>query len=155
MSEKFPHLNDNIKFPGVSSVDPYRIKQGFDYTRWEPGTKLKLCNVNWCSDYENVVKFDSDAARDSYFDALETPIHVLESGMRVFPKQEIKLPVPFDELVNYNSSSRPLRFRSRTSIGAASSISLETLSSARRIRRVAFLIWTCGRHTLTAWRSTT
>lgn len=102
MSEKFPHLSDNIKFPGIANVDPYRIQQSFDYTRWEPGTKLKLCNVNWCGDYENVVKFDDDAARDRYFDALESPIHVLESGMRVFPKQSIKLPVPFDELVNFN-----------------------------------------------------
>ena len=102
MSDKFPHLSDNIKFPGISNVDPYKIKQGFDYTRWEPGTKLKLCNVNWCGDYENVVKFDDDAARDRYFDALESPIHVLESGMRVFPQQSIKLPVPFDELVNFN-----------------------------------------------------
>lgn len=102
MSEQFPHLSDNIKFPGIANVDPYRIQQSFDYTRWEPGTKLKLCNVNWCGDYENVVKFDDDAARDRYFDALESPIHVLESGMRVFPKQSIKLPVPFDELVNFN-----------------------------------------------------
>lgn len=102
MSAKFPHLSDSEKFPGIKNVDPYAIKQTFDYTRWEPGTKLKLCNVNWCGDYENVVKFEDDAARDAYFDALETPIHVLESGMRVMPKQSIKLPVPFDELVNYN-----------------------------------------------------
>ena len=102
MSAKFPHLSDSEKFPGIKNVDPYAIKQTFDYTRWEPGTKLKLCNVNWCGDYENVVKFEDDAARDAYFDALDTPIHVLESGMRVLPKQSIKLPVPFDELVNYN-----------------------------------------------------
>lgn len=102
MSAKFPHLSDSEKFPGIKNVDPYAIKQTFDYTRWEPGTKLKLCNVNWCGDYENVVKFEDDAARDAYFDALETPIHVLDSGMRVLPKQSIKLPVPFDELVNYN-----------------------------------------------------
>lgn len=101
MPTRFPHLDDS-KFPGVNNVNPYRFRTDFDYTRWDKGTTIKLCNVNWCNDYDNVVKFDNDSVRDRYFDNIQGESVTLESAMRILPGQTIKLPVPFDELVRYN-----------------------------------------------------
>ena len=101
MATRFPHLDDS-KFPGVNNVNPYRFRTDFDYTRWDKGTTIKLCNVNWCNDYDNVVKFDNDSVRDRYFDNIQGESVTLESAMRILPGQTIKLPVPFDELVRYN-----------------------------------------------------
>lgn len=101
MSKEFPHLNDTF-FPGVKQVDPYKTANRFDYTRWDAGTTVTLCNVNWCGDYDNVVKFADDEARDAYFDKLGGDTIRLESAYRILPDGEIKLPVPFDEVVKYN-----------------------------------------------------
>ena len=132
MSTKFPHLDDT-KFPGVQTVDPYRFKNNFDYSRWEPGTRLKLCNVNWCGDYENVVKFEDDAARDNYFDNISGEFVELQSAMRILPGQAIKLPVPFDELVRYNY----LMADFSTATSDANPINYET---AKHLRRFYFFV---------------
>lgn len=132
MSAKFPHLDDT-KFPGVHTVDPYRFKNNFDYSRWEPGTRLKLCNVNWCGDYENVVKFEDDAARDKYFDTISGEFVELQSAMRILPGQAIKLPVPFDELVRYNY----LMADFSTATSDANPINYET---AKHLRRFYFFV---------------
>lgn len=101
MARDFPHISDTT-FPGVNTVNPYSFRNEFDYTRWQAGTKIKVCNVNWCGDYDNVVKFYNDTERDQYFDTIQGPTHVLDSAMRVLPNTTIKLPIPFDELVKYN-----------------------------------------------------
>lgn len=132
MSTKFPHLDDT-KFPGVQTVNPYRFKNNFDYSRWEPGTRLKLCNVNWCGDYENVVKFEDDTARDKYFDTISGEFVELQSAMRILPGQAIKLPVPFDELVRYNY----LMADFSTATSDANPINYET---AKHLRRFYFFV---------------
>ncbi len=63
---EFPNLKDT-KFPNVGNVNVYSYRNDFDYTRWTPSTRLKLCNVLWNGDYEDVVKFESDTARDAFF----------------------------------------------------------------------------------------
>ncbi len=132
MSNKFPHLSDT-KYPGVQTVNPYRFSNNFDYSRWKPGTRLKLCNVNWCGDYENTVKFSDDAARDKYFDTIPGEFVELESEMRILPGQSIKLPVPFDELVRYNYLS--VDFSTATS--DSNPINYET---AKHLRRFYFFV---------------
>ena len=119
MSEQFPYMNDT-KFPGLRTVDPYSTANLFDYTRWGVGTTIKLCNVAWCGDYENVVKFDSDKKRDAYFDGIAGETVQLESEYRILPGNSIKLPIPFDDLVRFNylvvdfstatSNSKPLDY---------------------------------------------
>lgn len=98
----FPHLADTT-FPNVSNVNVYQFQNKFDYTRWNSKTTITLCNVPWNSDYTDVVKFDTNADRDSWFDGLgETWVKVLETEARVVPENYIKLPIPYDVMAQYN-----------------------------------------------------
>lgn len=120
MNKRFPHLTNSNDFPGVNNVDPFRIQNRFDYTRWDIGTTLKVLNVNWCGDFENVVKFEDDAVRDAWFDNVPGDSVQLDTPIRVLPGQSIKLPLPVDELYKYNylmvdlstatSDDRPIAF---------------------------------------------
>lgn len=98
----FPHMPDDARYPGASSVDTSRYANRFDYTRWNELTKLKLCNVNWRGDYQDVAKFEDDAARDAWFDAIPGDWVQLKSAQRILPDGSVKLPVPFDDAARYN-----------------------------------------------------
>lgn len=120
---EFPHLNDT-KFPNLGNVDVYAYQNDFDYTRWVPNTKLKLVNVKWNGDYNDVVKFASDDERDKFFDELSTDPDcavILNTNMRM-DKSQIKVPIPFDKASQYNylvvdipiatSSDNPINYES-------------------------------------------
>lgn len=100
---EFPNLKDT-KFPNVGNVNVYSYRNDFDYTRWTPSTRLKLCNVLWNGDYEDVVKFESDAARDSFFDNLPSDpdcVTVLNTNIRM-DRNTVKVPIPFDKACRFN-----------------------------------------------------
>lgn len=94
---------DDTRFPNIDTVSPYALKNTFDYTRWIPETEIHLVNVLWNGDYANVVKFDDDAARDSYFDSIEDSYTLtLKSNARIVPDGTVKLPLPYDVAARYN-----------------------------------------------------
>lgn len=100
---EFPLLNDT-KYPNINNVNVYGYQNDFDYTRWTPNTKLKLVNVRWNGDYNDVVKFDSNETRDQFFDELaETQgcAEILNTNVRM-DKTTVKVPIPFDKAVMYN-----------------------------------------------------
>lgn len=99
---QFSRLNDT-EFPNSRNANPYAIRNQFDYTRWVPGTVVRLVNVLWNSDYENVVKFDSDEERDEWFDGLSgyEPV-TLKTNSTMVPDGSIKLPIPYDVCAGYN-----------------------------------------------------
>ena len=103
-NKHFPHLDRTNDFPYLSNVDVFRFQNEFDYTRWNENTRVRVCNVIWNSDYQDVVKFDSDADRDAYFDALSDyqEITLTSKNTRMFPDGSVKLPVPYDILARYN-----------------------------------------------------
>lgn len=81
----------------------YQFQNTFDYTRWTADTKVKLVNVIWNSDYSDVVKFDTDAARDYYFDNIEDFYAIeLTQAARIVPQNFVKLPIPYDVMARYN-----------------------------------------------------
>lgn len=120
---EFNHLDDT-RFPNFDTVHPYQFKNEFDYSRWIPGTRIKACNVPWDYAYENVVKFDTDSERDSYFDSIEqNRIEILDVDARVLPENYVKLPIPFDMMAGYNylvidipiaTGSEPIDYESGT-----------------------------------------
>ena len=120
---EFNHLDDT-RFPNFDTVHPYQFKNEFDYSRWVPGTRIKACNVPWDYAYENVVKFDSDSERDSYFDSIEqNRVEILDVDARVLPENYVKLPIPFDMMAGYNylvidipiaTGSEPIDYESGT-----------------------------------------
>lgn len=98
---RFPHLDDT-QFPDLQSVDVYRYRNNFDYNRWEANAKIRLVNVLFDSDYQDVVKFDSDEERDRYFDSLEGYAQTLTTAFQVAPNDTVKLPIPYGVMVRYN-----------------------------------------------------
>ena len=98
----FPHLGDT-SFPDLQNVNVYEFQNTFDYTRWNEDTKVKLCNVIWNSDYSDVVKFDTNEQRDSYFDNIQDYYAIeLTQAARIVPQNYVKLPIPYDVMARYN-----------------------------------------------------
>lgn len=89
-------------FPGLGNVDVYAYENTFDYSRFKPNARLKMCNVPWCGDYENVVKFDDDTARDAWFDALKGDVVNLDTMFNIKPDGSAKAPVPVTSAQIYN-----------------------------------------------------
>lgn len=109
-------------FPGLDNVDVYAYKNTFDYSRFKPNARLKMCNVPWCGDYENVVKFADDTARDAWFDALKGDVVNLDTMFNIKPDGSTKVPVPVTSAQGYNylvvdlprmtSDAQPIEFAS-------------------------------------------
>lgn len=89
-------------FPNLDNVDVYKYDNTLDYSRFKPTARIKMCNVPWCGDYDNVVKFDDDAARDAWFDALEGETVNLDTMFNVKPDGASKVPVPVTSAQGYN-----------------------------------------------------
>lgn len=99
---KYPHLTGTTEFPG-SNVDVYKYKNTFDYRRWEAGCEIELCSVPWCGDYDNVVKFADDAARNAYFESIpKSEKYTLNTVMQMMPDGTVKLPIPVNACQFYN-----------------------------------------------------
>lgn len=123
--KRFPHLGGATDFPHASTIDVYKYENRFEYNRWPSNVELTLCNVPWCGDYENVVKFADDATRDEWFDGLEdTETIVLDTMRHVVPEQSVKVPVPIGVMQHFNylmvkmprftSDDRPLEYADGT-----------------------------------------
>ena len=89
-------------FPNLDNVDVYRYDNALDYSRFKPTARLKMCNVPWCGQYDDVVKFDDDAARDAWFDSLDGEVINLETMFNVKPDGASKVPVPVTSAQGYN-----------------------------------------------------
>lgn len=99
---RFPHMDGATAFPNIANVDVWKYQNEFDYKRWPVGTTLKVLNVPWCGDYENVVKFADDPARDAWFDAHAGETFTLDTMVAVLPEQSVKLPIPAPVLMGFN-----------------------------------------------------
>lgn len=120
----FPHLPDT-KYPYLDNVSKPGYENRFDYMRWVPNTKIKLCSVRWNSDYSDVVKFDTDQLRDEWFDQLPTDPYcevVLNTNKQLGSDNIVKVPIPYDRASQFNycvvdipiatSSDAPLDYES-------------------------------------------
>ena len=104
MQLDFPHLPDT-KYPYLDNVSNPGYENRFDYLRWVPNTKIKLCSVRWNSDYSDVVKFDTDQLRDEWFDQLPTDPYcevVLNTNKQLGSDNTVKVPIPYDRASQFN-----------------------------------------------------
>lgn len=84
-------------------MNVYQFQNNFDYSRWNKKTKITLCNVIWNSDYTDVVKWDTNDARDSWFNSLaDIWVMELNTEARIVPQGYVKLPIPYDIMARYN-----------------------------------------------------
>ena len=72
----------------------------FNYSNWGNGTEVTLAQVNWNSDYRDVVWFDNDAALDEYIEN-RPRMYFNNLNYASFGKP-IKLDVPFNIAQRYN-----------------------------------------------------
>lgn len=101
---KFPHLDGATPFPGADAHVYEQYVNTYDYHMWTPNTKIKLCRVKWRDDGRDAVKFEDDAARDAWFDALDGEAVTLESNMYIARADTdgVKIPVPYMTAQRYN-----------------------------------------------------
>lgn len=100
----FPHLQNATAFPDTDTRVYGQCRNVFDYNVWTPNTAIKLCHVNWCDDYHDVVKFPDDTTRNAWFDKLEGETVKLTTNMYIARADAdgIKLPVPYMTAQQYN-----------------------------------------------------
>lgn len=101
---KFPHLDNATPFPGDGARVYEQYVNTYDYHMWTPSTKIKLCRVKWRDDGRDAVKFESDAVRDAWFDALDGEAVTLDTSMYIARADSdgVKIPVPYMTAQRYN-----------------------------------------------------
>ena len=100
----FPHLQNATAFPDTDTRVYGQYRNIFDYNVWTPNTVIKLCRVNWCDDYHDVVKFPDDTTRNEWFDNLDGETVKLTTNMYIARADTdgIKLPIPYPTAQQYN-----------------------------------------------------
>lgn len=98
---RFPHLKDAPAAFGPGRGLYEQIPGEFEQGRWsEAQAHAKLMCVPWCGDYDNVVAFGSDEARDAWLDAQEG--HAFDTDWRRPPEGTYKVEVPYATALLYN-----------------------------------------------------
>lgn len=101
MSKNYPHLDDT-EFPDLPTVDVYKYRNDYDYTQYQDTVKIKLMNVPWCGDYENVVYFETREERDKWFSEQDGMVKELSTMFRLYSDGSLKVDIPIDDCMKYN-----------------------------------------------------
>lgn len=90
-------------FPGIAE-DIYKYQNMFDYSVWTPNTSIMCCNVPWDSSYRDIVRFDSESARDDYFASLADQSFHLDLSHLVYLRygEPVRINVPFSAVAHCN-----------------------------------------------------
>jgi hypothetical protein len=98
-------LPDSAALPDSRPMDLANYTNQYDYSSWQAGAHLTLCNVPWDSSYRDIVKFSDANARDNYFQGLadnDSQSTVLTRQTMVRFGEPIKLAMSFDAACRYN-----------------------------------------------------
>lgn len=99
---RFPGLGNSTDFPDLGTINVYKYRNEFDYSRWKADTKLTLANVAWEAGYDNVVKFSTIDERDSYLDSVSGDSETFDTMRHIKPDGSIKMPWPVSVVQLYN-----------------------------------------------------
>lgn len=98
---RFPNLKGAPDAFGSGRELYEQIPGEFDQTRWAASSaRAKLMSVPWCGDYDNVVAFADDSARDAWIDSQEG--YAFETSWRRPPELTYKVEVPYTSALLYN-----------------------------------------------------
>ncbi len=100
--DRFPHLDKANSWPGLSTVDPFDLQVTFDPYIWGPDVELHLVKTRLDEGYRNVVGWKTKTERDSWYDSHSDRSVRLTSEFHILPGQEVKLPIAFEVLQEYN-----------------------------------------------------
>lgn len=101
MNHNYPHISDT-KFPDLPSVDVYKHNVVYDYGKYTDSVRIKMLNVSWCGDYDNVVYFETKQDRDAWFENQSGLVKELPTMFRLYSDGTIKVDLPIDECMDYN-----------------------------------------------------
>lgn len=113
--DRFPHLDDT-KFPDIETVDVFKYRNEFDYTRYDyTQMQITMCAVPWdmgeahignrtISGIGNVVWFGDEQSRDAWFAAIpdDKCLRFSTKYRDLHTANYIDLPIPYDIACNYN-----------------------------------------------------
>lgn len=88
--------------PLFYSQGGFTLSDAFTIASWPVDTTVELCCVDWDNAYKDVVRFASPAARDAYFEGLESSSIVLDHLTYCKPGEPVKINIPFNACYNYN-----------------------------------------------------
>jgi len=74
----------------------------FNYAAWSPGTVVMLCTVPWNSDYRDIVRFENQAALDTYLNNSQGPKITLNNLTYANPGEPIRIDLPLNTVYKYN-----------------------------------------------------
>lgn len=98
---RFPHLSGAPEAFGPGRELFEQIPGQFDQSRWADAVAHgKLMSVPWCGDYDNVVRFSDEAARDAWLD--EAGGLSFDTRWRRPPEESYKVEVPYTSALSYN-----------------------------------------------------
>lgn len=101
-SKKYPHLiKQQSNYPYAQNTDVYATESTYDYHQWDVDTIIRVLNVSWDRDYNNVVKFENNAVRDSWVEE-HSKNYTLDTPQNILPDSTIRLPIPIDVLQKHN-----------------------------------------------------
>lgn len=75
---------------------------GFNYAVWGANTTVTLANVNWDSEYKDVVRFTNQAALDNYLANNAGPVTTTTGVTYAAMGRPIRLQIPFEKANTYN-----------------------------------------------------
>lgn len=94
----------------LDTADP-RFVPEFDYSVWTPDTRVSLLAVPWDSSYRDIVRFEDETTRDSWF-ASRTANTVWLDGLHYLKYGEpVMVPLPFSQCnqMNYLVAENPIQ----------------------------------------------
>ena len=99
----FPFFKSNLSdYPSMNGLDGQSYKDTFDYSKYQRPAVLRLLSVPWKSDYADVVRFEDEAARDSWFARrLSTIVEYSTPWLRI-PAQSVNIPLPYERAAHFN-----------------------------------------------------
>jgi len=74
----------------------------FNYAQWTADTVITLTNVPWNNDYRDVVKFDDQAALDTYLDSNSVTNTRIDDSTYANVEMPVRLDIPFNKAFTYN-----------------------------------------------------
>ena len=96
---QFPHLKDT-DFPHLANASTADPEVTFDYSVWQPGQRVHLCNVPWRAGYADTVDWTEDS-RTAYFDEAESrTLEPITASRRV--DSVLRLNLPYSDAILYN-----------------------------------------------------
>ena len=96
---QFPHLKET-DFPHLANASTADPEVTFDYSVWQPGQRVHLCNVPWRAGYADTVDWTRDS-RAAYFDGTESrTLEPITASRRV--DSVLRLNLPYSDAILYN-----------------------------------------------------